>query len=358
MTQPPLSDRDVRIDLLSPADSAGMQAVESWIARRSDATPFHRPAWVGAVARGTGQEALYLLGRGSEGDIRGLLPLHIVHSPIFGRALISSGFAVGGGILADDAHMSRCLADAALALARRRACPTVELRGGRAPGVGWTVKGGLHLAFARPLAKSDEAELLAVPKKHRAELRKGLERGYRVTVGGDARLRDLHYALYRRSVHNLGTPVFPRSLFEEVMDAFGDDAEIMLVSEGDAPLSAVLTLYHAGTCMPYWQGADRNARHARSNEVLYFSLMCHARRRGCRRFDFGRSKVGSGHALWKRTWGFEPEPMEYFEFVETGHPVREANPLSPRFQRQIALWKWLPPAVADWIGPWIARGIG
>lgn len=358
MTMQPLADEGLRVDLISPADSAAMQAIEAWVAGRPETTPFHRPAWVGAVARGTAQEALFLLARGGGGAICGLLPVNIIHSAIFGRAMISSGFAVGGGILADDAHVSRSLAEAALALARRRACPTVELRGGHAPGPGWKVKSGLHVGFSRALAESDEAELLAVPRRHRAELRKGLERGYRVTVGRDTRLRDAHYALYRRSVHNLGTPVFPRALFEEVLDAFGDYAEIMLVSDGDAPLSAALTLYHAGTCMPYWHGADRNARYARSNEVLYFSLMCHARRRGCSRFDFGRSKVGSGHALWKRTWGFEAQPVNYFEYSEGNHEVRDVDPLSPRYRLQIALWKRLPPAVADRIGPWIARGIG
>jgi len=347
-----------RIDRIDRADLESAAAIETWLAGRADATPFHRPAWVKAVAAGTGQEALFLVARDHRGAMCGLLPLNLIHSPIFGRALVSSGFAVDGGIIADDAQVAARLAEAAVAFAESRSCPTIELRGGAAPGAGWSVKGGAYLNFARPLAENDEAELLAIPKKHRAEVRKGLERNYRITTGRDRHLRDIHYALYCRSVHNLGTPVFPRALFEQVMDAFGEDADILLVSDGDQPLSAVLSLYHGGACMPYWQGADLNARKSRSNEVLYFRLMGHARARGCTIFDFGRSKVGSGSALWKKTWGFDPQPLDYYHHATPGNEPRDINPLSPQYRRKVALWKMLPAPVADRLGPWIARGLG
>lgn len=345
----------MRVDL---ADQTAVPAVESWLEGRADATPFHRPAWVGAVAEGTGQEAFFLVARNSDDAISGFLPLTLIHSPIFGRALVSSGFAVDGGIIADDETVAAGLADAAVALADRQSCATVELRGGRAPGPGWTVKSGAYLNFARALQESDEAELFAIPKRHRAEVRKGLERNYRIAVGRDQHLRDVHYALYCRSVHNLGTPVFPRALFEHVLEAFGDRADILVVFDDHEPLSAVISLYHGGACMPYWHGADRNARKFHANEVLYFRLMRHARARGCTVFDFGRSKVSTGPALWKKTWGFQSEPLDYYYHATPGYAPRDINPLSPQYRRKVALWKMLPAPVADRLGPWIARGLG
>lgn len=346
------------VAIVRPGDVAALAEIERWLAARPDAVPFHRPAWVCAVARGTGQEALFLLARDGAGAIIGLLPLNLIHSPLFGRALVSSGFAVDGGILADTPAIVSELAEAAVRLADERACTTVELRGGAAPGQDWTIRSGAYLNFARPLQKDDEAELLAIPKKHRAEVRKGLERGYRIETGRSDRLRDIHYALYRRSVHNLGTPVFPRALFEEVMDGFGEAADILVVFDGTTPLSAVISLYHGKACMPYWHGADLNARKSRSNEVCYFRLMGHARARGCTIFDFGRSKVGTGPALWKKTWGFEAEPLDYFVHAAPGHEARDVNPLSPQYRRKVELWKRLPRPVADTLGPWIARGLG
>lgn len=348
----------VRIETMTSVDPATLREIEGWIAGRADATPFHRPAWVCAVARGCGQQALFLVARDGAGAICGLLPLTLVHSPLFGRALVSVGFAVDGGILADSPEIGRELGDAAYALAERHSCPTLELRGGIAPGGQWMTRDKAYLGFQRPLAATDEEELVAIPRRHRAEVRKSFEAGLEVSVGTDERHRATHYALYCRSVHALGTPVFPRAMFEEVMDAFGEQAEIMVVSKDGRPLSSVLSLYHRESVMPYWHGAVADSRRLRSNEFLYFRLMRHAYARGCTIFDFGRSKVGTGPAAWKKTWGFTPEPLAYHVRTLPGHEARDINPLSPGYARKVELWKTLPPIIADRIGPLIARGLG
>lgn len=332
--------------------------IERWIFAQPCSTPFHRPAWIKAVARGNGQSAHMLVARDDIGAIVGLLPLNCIHSPLFGRALVSSGFAVDGGILSDDARVADALAAEAVSLAERWCCPTLELRGGDAPGPGWITKADTYLGFTRLIAADDEAELEACPRKHRAEVRKGLSFGLDIRFGTGQELRDPFYALYCRTVHNLGTPVFPRAMFEEVLDAFGEAAEIVLVARDGEPLTAVVALYHGGKVMPYWAGADRNARAARSNEIAYFSLMQRGRARGCHTFDFGRSKVGTGTANYKRNWGFEPVPLAYHIHAAPGHEPRDINPLSPQYARKVALWKALPKGVADLVGPWIARGLG
>jgi hypothetical protein len=91
---------------------------------------------------------------------------------------------------------------------------------------------------------------------------------------------------------------------------------------------------------------------------MYFELMRHGRERGCTRFDFGRSKVGTGAAAFKKNWGFEPVPLTYYDRVADGASIRDANPLSPKYRLQVALWRRLPLAVANRVGPWIAKGLG
>jgi hypothetical protein len=91
---------------------------------------------------------------------------------------------------------------------------------------------------------------------------------------------------------------------------------------------------------------------------MYFELMLHARRRGCNHFDFGRSKTGSGAWHFKRNWGFEPEPLSYAAWTAPGREPRDADPTSARHALQIAVWRRLPLAVANRLGPLIARGLG
>ncbi len=339
-------------------DGAQVAELDAFVCGRPDSTPFHRPAWVKAVAAGTGQRAHYLVARDLAGLIVGIVPLTEVRSRLFGRALVSSGFAVGGGILAEQGPVADRLARQCWTLAETLSCTTAELRGGVEPREGWMTKADTYVGFRKALEADDEAQLLAVPKRHRAEIRKGLGNDLRIETGNSQRLRDAHYALFAESVHNLGTPVFPKSLFDAVLDAFGEDADLAVLWHEGQPVSAVLSLYHGGACLPYWHGASPAARGLRSNEVLYYRLMSLARERGCTQFDFGRSKVGTGPAAWKKNWGWEPQPLSYFVRAAEGTEIRDVNPLSPQYRRKVELWKKLPLGLANRIGPFIARGLG
>jgi FemAB-related protein (PEP-CTERM system-associated) len=293
------------------------------------------------------------------GRIVGLLPLTAVKSMLFGKALASSGFAVGGGVLADDEAVAGILTEAGWALAGKLDMLSLELRGGTMPaGEGWTIKTESYAGFVRPLAADDDAELKAIPRKQRAEVRKALDADLTVSVGTDRADRAAHYAVYAESVRNLGTPVFPKKLFTAMLDAFGADADILTVRHRGVPVASVLSLYHQGTVMPYWGGGTFGARALRANELMYFSLMHHARERGCTAFDFGRSKPGTGAFAYKKNWGFEPKPLAYAIRTADGQAPREVNPLNPKYQAKIKAWQKLPLWLANRLGPPIARGLG
>jgi hypothetical protein len=145
---------------------------------------------------------------------------------------------------------------------------------------------------------------------------------------------------------------------DAVVDAFGEGADILTVRHAGLPVASVISLYHNGAVMPYWGGGTWGARRLRANDRMYFELMCHARRRGCSVFDFGRSKTGSGAYHFKRNWGFEPEPLSYAGWTAPGHPPRDADPTSSKLALQIKLWQRLPLPIANRLGPLIARGLG
>lgn len=332
--------------------------IDAFVAQHPDSTPFHRTAWLKGVAAGTGQKAFCLIAETSTGVIEAMVPAHAVGSPLFGRALVSSGFAVGGGILANSQSVAERLADAVWDLAQAQKCPSVELRGGALPQSGWIIKGDAHANFARGLTADDEAELLAIPRKQRAEVRKGLDKALVIETGSSTRDLDWHYAVYSESVRNLGTPVFPKALMAQILKAFGDDADILTVLSDGQPVASVLSLYHNGAVMPYWGGGVHQARALRANDIMYYALMNHARKRGCTSFDFGRSKVGSGAYSFKKNWGFEPQPLSYAVRTADGEEPRDVNPNSPKYKAKIAMWQKLPLPVANLIGPWIAKGLG
>lgn len=337
-------------------DHDDVARIARFIAEQSEGSLFHEPDWLHAVEEGTGQIAHGLIAE-QAGEVVGWLPLNEIHSPIFGRALVSSGFAVGGGVLTTRDQVAEPLARAAQELAGRLSCPSVELRGGMIP-QGWHVQTDSHCGFVTQIRQDDDEQLLAIPRKQRAEVRKGLKEELTIRTGTDEADRAAHYAVYAQSVHNLGTPVFPRSLFDAMLDRFAEKSDILTVFHANQPVASVLSFYYRGAVMPYWGGGIWAARGLRANDRMYFELMRHARHLGCTHFDFGRSKTDSGAWHFKKNWGFEPEPLSYASWHQDDAEPRDTDPNSPRYAARIALWKRLSPALANRLGPVIARGLG
>lgn len=329
------------------ADPTDAARLDAFVHAQPDATPFHFTGWSRAVALGCGQRARTLVAERG-GTIVGVLPLTEMRSALFGRALVSTGFGVGGGVLGDALEP---LAHAAGALADRLGIASVELRGGAAP-TGWAVDDLTYLGFARPLASDDEAELKAIPRKQRAEVRRGLANDLEIVTGGDPALAHEHHGVYAESVRNLGTPVFPAAFFRAALAEL--DADILTVRHAGRAVASVLSLYLDGTVYPYWGGGTRAARDLRANDLMYIALMRHARARGCTRFDFGRSKAGTGAAAFKRNWGFHATPLRYARRGD----AREVNPLDPKYAAMVATWQRLPLPVANLLGPLLSRGLG
>ncbi|MEP2750776.1 MAG: FemAB family XrtA/PEP-CTERM system-associated protein [Parasphingorhabdus sp.] len=354
----PFSPQSIVIRILDQEDPNELVRIDKFVADHAHGTAFHRPAWVMSVSKACGHEWRYMLAENAEGELQAILPLTLIHSALFGRALVSSGFAVCGGILSLSDQATQMLADAVWSFAKTHSFPTIELRGGPVPCDKWQNKQDVYAGFVTDLADSDENQLLAIPRKQRAEVRKGLKNDLVVRIGSNEDDRSDHYDIYAESVRNLGTPVFPKALFDAVIGAFGSDADILTILRGGKPVASVLSLYHNETVLPYWGGGSFDARRLRANDVMYYALMNHARERGCRRFDFGRSKIGTGAYSFKKNWGLEPEPLSYAIRTADGEEARDVNPMSPKYRLQVALWQKLPLPLANRLGPIIAKGLG
>ena len=338
------------------ADPAERGRIDAYVAAHPESELFHRPQWSLAVEEGCRQRSRYLVAEGAAGSLVGCLPLTEIRSPLFGSALVSVGFGTGGGPLADDPAVGERLVEEGWALARKLGCRTMELRGGPVP-EGWTAQTGVYVGFAKPLPQGDEAILKAIKRRHRA-IRRAQAFNLEIRCGREAADRAMHYAVFAESVRNLGSPTFPPALFAAALDRFGEDADILTVLKDGKPAASVLNFYDKGTVFPYWGGGTREARDCFANEVMYYEVMRHASRRGCTRFDFGRSKVGTGPHSFKMNWGFDPRPLVYAVRTADGAEPRSVNPLDPKYRLQVALWKRLPLPVANRVGPLIARGLG
>jgi FemAB-related protein (PEP-CTERM system-associated) len=318
-----------------------------------EATFFHRAGWMAVLERAFSLRTHFLLAQAG-GVIEGVLPLAEVDSRLFGHSLVSLPFAVYGGIAAATERARMALDAAAQALAVQLGVGHLEYRGTQPLHPGWP-RSDLYVTFRKEIAADPEVNLLAIPRKQRAMVRKGMKAGLAAQIDSRA---DRFFALYADNVHRHGTPPLPKRYFEALQEVFGGDCEIMCVTKNGEPMSAVLSFYFRDEVLPYYAGDAVAARDCAANDFKYWELMRRACERGCRTFDYGRSKRGTGSFDFKKNWGFEPTPLHYEYQLVRARKVPENNPLNPRYRMMIAAWRRLPLPVANWLGPYIVRNLG
>jgi FemAB-related protein (PEP-CTERM system-associated) len=343
---------------LRPLDDAAAPAWDAFVHARPEGTFFHLAAWRHVIEREFGHRTHYVLAE-RDGAIAGILPLARVKTRLFGDALISVPFCVYGGPIAADDETAAALAEHAAGLMHRLGTPVLEFRC-REPQAWldakeWPVRSDLYVTFRKPFTGDDEANLKAIPRKQRAMVRKGIDRGLRSVI--DAAPDRLH-RIYAESVRNLGTPVFALRYFRLLVELFRDSTDVVTVLDGEEPIASVLNFYFRDEVLPYYGGGRAVARDRYGNDFMYWEVMRRAAGRGCRLFDFGRSKLGTGSFAFKKNWGFSPEPLHYRCRLAPGAQIPDLNPLNPKYRLFIAAWKRLPLPVANMIGPHIVRGLG
>lgn len=344
-------------------DSQSMQRWDAFVEACPEATFFHRAGWKKAIEAGMGHRAHFLYAE-RNGAIEGVLPLGHVKSFLFGNALMSAPFCVYGGVAAHSDAARVALHKAAEELARRLGVDYLEMRNAQfarieppesqLPNEDWLEK-ELYVTFRKEIDADAEKNLLSIPRKQRAVVRKGIKAGLVSEIDTDIQR---FYDAYAQSVRNLGTPVFPKKFFSVLRDVFGEHCEVLTVVKDGRLISSVMSFYFRDEVLPYYGGGTSEARAVKGNDFMYWELMRRAGERGIRVFDYGRSKMGTGSYSFKKNWGFEPEPLKYEYLLVKASEIPDVNPLNPKYQLFINAWKRLPLPVSKFVGPFISRNLG
>jgi FemAB-related protein (PEP-CTERM system-associated) len=344
----------VTVQRLNAQDAGAAAAWDAFVLACPGATFFHRVGWERILREVFRHDTHYLLAR-SEGRITGVLPLAHVNSLLFGQSLTSLPFAAYAGVAADDEASATALEQEACVLAERLKVQHLELRHMARRHDDWPEQ-DLYVTFRKPILPDEEANMLAIPRKQRAMVRKGIKNGLRSEIDAGV---ERFFALYSDNVHRHGTPALSRRYFEELQRTFGSDCEVLTVTGPDGKLlSSVMSFYFRDEVLPYYAGDDEAARDLAANDFKYWELMRRACARGIKVFDYGRSKQGTGPFAFKKNWGFEPQPLHYEYRLYKRDSVPQNNPANPKYALMIKTWRKLPLGFANWLGPFVVRNLG
>lgn len=325
---------------------------DTYVHTHPAASGYHLMAWRRVVEEAFRHDTIYLMAKGEPGEVRGVLPLVLLSSRIFGRFLVSMPFLNYGGIVADGPEARQALLAAAVDRAKELGAAHIELRHQEEVDVGWPHK---HHKVSMRLGLPGQFEVLwrTFSAKLRSQIRRAQKEGMTVRIEGDELLGDF-YRVFSRNMRDLGTPVYGRGFFETMLRTFPKETRIGIVYwKGRALAGGLLYGFRDMLEIP-WASSDRRYNRLAPNMLLYSSVLEYACRQGFRVFDFGRSTPGSGPSRFKEQWGATPAPLHWYYWLASGEALPDLSPRNPRYALGIKLWQRLPIVVTRCLGPVIS----
>jgi FemAB-related protein (PEP-CTERM system-associated) len=328
---------------------------DSFIRASKDATAYHRFGWKAVFQNSFAHPCHYLAAINDDGGWQGVLPLVHMRSRMFGNFLVSLPFVNYGGLLCMSGKAGALLLARAEEIRRSCGATHVELR---------------HLAhrlenlptrqhkvtLMLELAGDAESQWKKFRPETRNRIRKAEKSGLQFATG-HLELLDKFYEVFARNMRDLGTPVYAKRLFREVLGAFPDATRIFIVFHEGSAIAAGVALWFQDTLEMPWASSIKDYRALCPNQLLYWGAIRFAIEHRFRRFDFGRSTPDAGTYTFKKYWGAVPIALNWQYLMDEDGEVPELNPSNPRYRMAIRAWQHLPVSLTKILGPQIVRNI-
>ena len=268
--------------------------------------------------------------------------------------MVSMPYFNYGGAIADTPEIEQQLIDTANKQAEELGLSHIEYRDdiSRSGMPARTDKVNMIL----PLPDDDAVLWQGFNAKLRAQIRRAQRESHQVLTGGHNCLQDF-YTVFARNMRDLGTPVYSRRFFEQILQTFPQQSKIVVIRLGQRPVAAAFLLAHGERMEIPWASTIRDVNHLSINMMLYWEVLKLATRSGCRFFDFGRSSKDAGTYRFKQQWGAQPQPCYWHYWLPDGAEPPKLNPDNPKYALAIRLWQKLPVWASKLLGPPIVRNL-
>ena len=330
-------------------------AWDSYVYESDASTFYHQIGWRNVVLKTYGHKPRYLVARGDDGGIIGVLPMFLMESRMFGRKLVSVPFAPYGGVCADDAGVGRALMEEGERVARDEGVDYFEIRGlsDDARYGGGLVTNDTYFTLILRLERDPELVWQGFSRKVRNATRKAMKSGLEVGMDGDY-LRDF-YRIYARNMRDLGAPVHAYSFYANLRGEFPEQTGIAVVRCDGRVIASIFLLYFRDTVISGWASSDKSYQRFNPNNLLYWAVIKDSCETGYEYFDFGRSIADSGTYRFKKPWGAEVAQLCYQYYLNKAKKMPDTSQISPKRKMFAEVWRRMPVSLVERVGPVLRR---
>jgi serine/alanine adding enzyme len=315
---------------------------------------YHLSGWKDVIEKSFGHRTLYLLSEDSSHRINGILPLVQLRSLLFGNYMVSLPYFNYGGVCADNEEIRDRLLAEAIGQMQLHKARHIELRHAFALNGRWREKTS-KVAMKLALPSSPDDLWKSFPSKLRSQIQRPVKEGMSVKTGREECL-DEFYGIFAENMRDLGTPVYAKAFFRNILRTFPEQTWICTVStEQGRPVAAGFLVGFRDMLEIPWASSLRRYNRLSPNMLLYWSVLKVACEKGFRYFDFGRSTPHEGTFRFKEQWGAKPVQLYWHYWMRDGRPMPELNPHNPKYRMAIEAWKKMPLFLTRLIGPPIVK---
>ena len=326
------------------------QLWNDFLEQMPSSTVFHRWEWRGIYSRAYNFKTRYWAAFDDE-KIIGIFPAVIMRGLNFKKNWVSLPYIQSAGPLHQDLQQISSFTSAVIAEEKLQGVSNFQIRASENITISKTSTLDTYVTMALDLSKGSKfvwEKVLHTQK--RSQVRKANKSGM-TTVAGKSELLNEFYNVWTRRINQLGTPVFSKIFFREIISSFGKDAWIQVVKKNQEVVGVMLALIHNKKTYEPWAATKSEYNRLGANGMLYWSAIEEAERKGCLMFDMGRSERDSGTFKFKSEWGAKPIELQYVFYPAVKHDIGVAE----KYHSLIRLWQSQPKMISNTVGPFISR---
>ena len=319
---------------------------------KKQASIYHDSRWPKLIKKVFGHESYYLMAVENE-KVVGIFPLVQLKSLLFGNFLISMPYFNYGGAVADTQEIMISLISSAHELSDELGCSHIEMRFDSEQAIELPKRTD-KITMLLDLPDDPEELWQNLGSKIRAQVKRPIREGVEFLTGGQELLDDFYY-VFSTNMRDLGTPVYSRQFFGEMLSTFNENIFIAIVRLNGEAVGAGFLIGNNGKLEIPWASTLRKVNRLGVNMFLYWNILKTAMEKDYKVFDFGRSSKDAGTLKFKKQWGGYEKQFYWYYDLPAGEALPGLNPKNKKFIAAISVWKNLPVKVSNLIGPQIVK---
>ena len=329
-----------------------------------NATIFHTVEWKKVLEETFCYKPEYLVVKDLDGQLVGISPAFSVKT-LFGSVIVSQPFFEYGGPIVEKGFEEAYkeilsfyrdkVENARIKYVEIRVLPDGEKEPEHFDNTGFVKQFKAYDFYIDVKDKDFEKDiwlgLYTKKSRVRNSVKKAIKSGVRVVEDDDI---DIYYELYIKTIAKLGSPPYPKTLFENIKKYVNSSSvRFTYAYLKDEPIAAMMSFPYNNRDLMVGLVSDENYQDYRANDLLYNEQIEYATKNKFEVVDLGRTRPDSSYERYKRKWG--ATQINLYSYVYPSSASEGVNPYKYylMFSKITKKFPWILTKTA--IGPYLAK---